>query len=136
MEIKIHQNHAARLTEKDIPFLIGLSLLGLLLFLFYTWGIPFWLSLGTKQIFSLVSQEMSGRFVSGYAHPEPFYYYLPVFIIGFFPWSLFVFITFIHAIKQRKSMPATEKKQDWIQKKKLHAVCQNNAHVILKREKE
>ena len=74
-------------------------------------GYPFWLSLGTKQISSLLSQEMSGRFVSGYAHPEPFYYYLPVFIIGFFPWSLFVFITFIHAIKQRKSMPATEKKQ-------------------------
>ena len=37
------------------------------------------------------------------------YYYLPVFIIGF-PWSLFVFITFIHAIKQRKGMP-DERKQ-------------------------
>src|SRR3989339_671782 len=86
---------------------------GFLLFLgiICAWGIPFWLSLGTKQISSLLSQEMSGRFVSGYAHPEPFYYYLPVFIIGFFPWSLFVFITFIHAIKQRKNMPATEKKQ-------------------------
>ena len=86
---------------------------GFLLFMgiICAWGIPFWLSLGTKQISSLLSQEMSGRFVSGYAHPEPFYYYLPVFIIGFFPWSLFVFITFIHAIKQRKSMPAEEKKQ-------------------------
>jgi 4-amino-4-deoxy-L-arabinose transferase-like glycosyltransferase len=86
---------------------------GFLLFLgiICAWGVPFWLSLGTKQISALLSQEMSGRFVSGYAHPEPFYYYLPVFIIGFFPWSLFVFITFIHAIKQRKNMPATEKKQ-------------------------
>ena len=86
---------------------------GFLLFLgiICAWGIPFWLSLGTKQISSLLSQEMSGRFVSGYAHPEPFYYYLPVFVIGFFPWSLFVFITFIHAIKQRKNMPAEEKKQ-------------------------
>jgi len=27
-----------------------------------------------------------------------------------------------------------QKKQDWIQKRKLHDVCQNNAHVILKRE--
>ena len=86
---------------------------GFLLFLgiICAWGIPFWLSLGTKQISSLLSQEMSGRFVSGYAHNEPFYYYLPVFIIGFFPWSLFVFITVIHAVKQRVSMPATEKKQ-------------------------
>ena len=47
---------------------------GFLLFLgiVCAWGIPFWLSLGTKQISSLVSQEMSGRFVSGYAHPAPF----------------------------------------------------------------
>lgn len=75
------------------------------------WGIPFWLSLGTKQIFTLLSQEMSGRFVSGYAHPKPFYYYLPVFFMGFFPWSLFVFIPFIHTLKQRRSMPAEEKRQ-------------------------
>ena len=27
-----------------------------------------------------------------------------------------------------------QKKQDWIQKRKLHAVCQNNAHVMLKGE--
>ncbi|MBM2835510.1 MAG: hypothetical protein HW406_2671, partial [Candidatus Brocadiaceae bacterium] len=27
-----------------------------------------------------------------------------------------------------------QKKQDWIQKRKLHAVCQNNAHVMLKKE--
>ena len=72
-------------------------------------GYPLLAIPGYKQISSLLSQEMSGRFVAGYAHPEPFYYYLPVFIIGFFPWSLFVFITFIHAIKQRETMPATEK---------------------------
>ena len=27
-----------------------------------------------------------------------------------------------------------QKKQDWIKKRKLHAVCQNNAHLMLKRE--
>ena len=27
-----------------------------------------------------------------------------------------------------------QEKQDWVQKKKLHAVCQNNAHVMLKKE--
>ncbi|HHT9137052.1 MAG TPA: ArnT family glycosyltransferase [Candidatus Wunengus sp. YC60] len=99
---------------RDLRYLRRLWYLpGFLLFLgiVCAWGIPFWLSLGTKQISSLLSQEMSGRFVSGYAHPEPFYYYLPVFIIGFFPWSLFVFITFIHAIKQRKTMPIEEKRQ-------------------------
>lgn len=86
---------------------------GFLIFLgiICAWGIPFWLSLGTKQIFTLLSQEMSGRFVSGYAHPKPFCYYLPVFFMGFFPWSLFVFIPFIHTLKQRQSMPAEEKRQ-------------------------
>lgn len=85
---------------------------GFLLFLgiICAWGIPFWLSLGTKQIFALLSQEMSGRFVSGYAHPQPFYYYVPVFFMGFFPWSLFVCIPFIHTLKQRRSMPAEEKR--------------------------
>ncbi|MDQ1273699.1 MAG: hypothetical protein QG591_2329 [Planctomycetota bacterium] len=85
---------------------------GFLIFLgiICAWGIPFWLSLGTKQIFALLSQEMSGRFVSGYAHPQPFYYYLPVFFMGFFPWSLFVGIPFIHTLKQRRSMPAEEKR--------------------------
>ncbi|MBI2472275.1 MAG: glycosyltransferase family 39 protein [Planctomycetes bacterium] len=99
---------------RDLRYLRRLWYLpGFLLFLgiICAWGIPFWLSLGTQQISSLLSQEMSGRFVSGYAHPEPFYYYLPVFIIGFFPWSLFVFITFIHTIKQRKIMPVEEKRQ-------------------------
>ena len=75
------------------------------------WGIPFWLSLGTKQISALLSQETSGRFVSGYAHPEPFYYYLPVFMMGFFPWSLFIFITFIYVFTKRKTLPVAEKKQ-------------------------
>ncbi len=86
---------------------------GFLLFLgiICAWGIPFWLSLGTKQIFALLSQEMSGRFVSGYAHPQPFYYYVQVFFLGFFPWSLFVFIPFIPILKQGQSMPVEEKRQ-------------------------
>lgn len=75
------------------------------------WGIPFWFSLGTKQVSVLLSQETSGRFVSGYAHPEPFYYYLPVFMMGFFPWSLLIFITFINIFTKRKTLPAAEKKQ-------------------------
>ncbi len=86
---------------------------GFILFLgiICSWGIPFWLSLGTKQIFTLLSQETSGRFIGGYAHPEPFYYYLPVFMMGFFPWSLFVCISFAYIFTNRKNMPLEEKKQ-------------------------
>ncbi len=75
------------------------------------WGIPFWLTLGTKQIFSLLSQETSGRFVSGYAHPETFYYYLPVFVIGFFPWSLFMFVVIFHFFRKKKTFSKETKKQ-------------------------
>lgn len=75
------------------------------------WGVPFWLSLGTKQIFTLFTQETSGRFVSGYAHPEPFYYYVPVFLIGYFPWSLFVCAAFVYVLKKRKTLPLEDKKQ-------------------------
>jgi 4-amino-4-deoxy-L-arabinose transferase-like glycosyltransferase len=85
---------------------------GFLLFLgiICAWGIPFWFSLGTQQIISLISQETSGRFVSGYAHPEPFYYYLPVLIVGFFPLSPFLFLVFTHIIKRKNSMPVEEKR--------------------------
>jgi 4-amino-4-deoxy-L-arabinose transferase-like glycosyltransferase len=75
------------------------------------WGIPFWLTLGTKQIFSLLSQETSGRFFSGYAHPETFYYYLPVFVIGFFPWSLFMFVVIFHFFRKKKTFSGETKKQ-------------------------
>ncbi|MFN3531841.1 MAG: ArnT family glycosyltransferase [Candidatus Brocadia sp.] len=99
---------------RDFPYIRRLWYLpGFLLFLgiICAWGIPFWLSLGTKQIFALLSQETSGRFVGGYAHPEPIYYYLPAFMMGFFPWSLFIFITFIYTFMRRKTLPAEEKKQ-------------------------
>ena len=86
---------------------------GFLLFagIISAWGIPFWASLGTKQILSLFTRETSGRFVSGYAHPEPFYYYIPAFMVGFFPWSAFVFIPIAALFKNRAVTPLEEKKE-------------------------
>ncbi len=86
---------------------------GCLLFLaiICAWGVPFWVSLGTKQIFALLSQETSGRFVSGYAHPEPFYYYGSVIVMGFFPWSLFACVAFVWFVKERNTFSDEEKKQ-------------------------
>ncbi len=86
---------------------------GFLLFLaiICAWGIPFLVSLGAEQISTLLYQETFGQFVGSFSHPEPFYYFLPVFMIGFFPWSAFAFITFMYVFKKRKSMPIEEKKQ-------------------------
>lgn len=86
---------------------------GFLLFLgiICAWGIPFWLSIGSEHIIMLLTKETSGRFVAGYAHPEPFYYYFPVFFVGYFPWSLFVCVALIRIVKRRKTLTVEERKQ-------------------------
>ena len=88
---------------------------GFLLFagIICAWGIPFWAFLGTKQLFSLFTRETSGRFVSGYAHPEPFYYYVPAFIMGYFPWSAFVFIPIVSIFKNSAATPPERKKETY-----------------------
>ncbi len=88
---------------------------GFLLFagIICAWGIPFWAFLGTKQLFSLFTSETSGRFVSGYAHPEPFYYYVPAFIMGYFPWSAFVFIPIVSIFKNSAATPPERKKETY-----------------------
>jgi len=78
------------------------------------WGIPFWMFLGTKQILSLFTRETSGRFVSGYAHPEPFYYYVPAFVMGFCPWSAFVFIPIVSLFKKSVVIPPEKKKETYL----------------------
>ncbi len=43
-----------------------------------------------------------GSFVSAHPrHPAPFYYYLPVLFGGFFPWSCFLPLAFIYAVRRR-----------------------------------
>lgn len=99
---------------RDIPSIRKLWYLpGFLLFLgiVCAWGIPFWLSIGSEHIITLLIQETSGRFVDGYVHPEPFYYYFPVFLVGYFPWSLFVCVALIRIVKRRKTLTIKERKQ-------------------------
>lgn len=99
---------------RDIPSIRRLWYLpGFLLFvgIICAWGVPFWMSIGSEHIITLLAQETSGRFVDGYAHLEPFYYYFPVFFVGYFPWSFFVCIALIYIVKRRKTLTEKRKKQ-------------------------
>lgn len=78
---------------KDIGYMKKLwHLPGFLLFvgLIFTWGIRFLSDVGIKDVVAMLSTETIGRFIKGYQHPEPIYYYLKVFFLGFFPWSIFI----------------------------------------------
>lgn len=66
---------------------------GLLLFLTITlpWHLAAWLAEGDLFWNVYVIQQHVGRFRGGdIAHRAPFWFFLPAFLVGFFPWSVFV----------------------------------------------
>ena len=78
---------------KDLRFLVRLwDPVGLTMFfmLILPWGLMFIHKVGLDTITGLVTNETYGRFVGGYQHPEPFYFYITVFFFGFFPLSFFI----------------------------------------------
>ncbi len=54
---------------------------------------------GEFGVLQLITRETAGRFLKGYRHPEPIYFYLKFFPILFFPWSIF-FILNIGKLKE------------------------------------
>jgi 4-amino-4-deoxy-L-arabinose transferase-like glycosyltransferase len=48
-----------------------------------------------------IKQNLGSFLSSDTQHPEPFYYYIPVLFGGFFPWSCFLPLAFIYAIRNR-----------------------------------
>jgi len=43
----------------------------------------------------LIARETTGRFLKGYRHPEPFYFYAEFFLLLFLPWSLFFLVNIL-----------------------------------------
>ncbi len=90
------------ITEKNINFFRSLKFVFILL-LFSVIPLLWLLFVGIKigNIFSLKSlifNETIGRMFKGYAHKEPFYFYLEYFPLLYFPWS-FIFILKIYKLK-------------------------------------
>ena len=48
-------------------------------------------------------QNIGSFFSQQSRHPRPFYYYIPVLMAGFFPWSLFLPLALYRALRKRRS---------------------------------
>jgi len=79
-----------RISFLVIFFIVGLSWYLILVFKF-----------GFSEMFSLFHHETLERFFKGYIHREPFLYFLPVILLGFFPWTSFLFWIKINFLKDR-----------------------------------
>lgn len=56
----------------------------------FSWYILVLFKLGLKEGLALFHEETVERFTAGYIHGEPFYYFLPVALAGFMPWTVFL----------------------------------------------
>ncbi len=90
---------------KDLKFLNQLwSRAGCIIFAGLTlpWSLIFISNIGFNTIFKLVSHETYDRFVGGFQHPEPFYFYGGIFLAGFYPWSFFTLFAVFPFFKRKK----------------------------------
>ncbi|MEW5807205.1 MAG: glycosyltransferase family 39 protein [Acidobacteriota bacterium] len=76
------------------PFSWKSMLAGLAVFLAIVapWGFVLMAKVGVSNVISLIQTETALRYFIGFDHPQPFYFYIPLFLAGFFPWSAFFFV--------------------------------------------
>ncbi len=80
------------LMKRFSPFSTNNIISGILLFLavIVPWGVALISKEGLSKIMILLKKETMERYFVGFDHPEPFFYYIPIFLAGFFPWSSFI----------------------------------------------
>src|SRR5437016_8226216 len=94
--------------------------------LFFAIALPWYVALQIKvpQFFRFFFYEQNlQRFgTNRYQHSQPFWYYLPVFLLSVFPWVVFTVSAIGEAVKnaiarlrvQRSSEPSNEAAEDWL----------------------
>jgi len=77
--------------------------LGTLVFLAVAapWYILISLKNSDYAVYFFIQQNLMNFLASKIGHPQPFYYYIPFLLGGFFPWSFFLPLAFIRALRGR-----------------------------------
>ncbi len=99
------------LLQKDWRGLRSMKLLpGLLLTLsiILIWYLPALWKGGKQYLDETLLGHTIERFASGTSHIRPFYYYMINFPLDFFPWTLFLPVTFIHWFKRKEERKRKE----------------------------
>ncbi len=80
------------LVRRFSPFSIKNLALGVFLFLCVVapWGLTLIYHVGLPRILTILEEEIIKRYFVGFDHPGTFYYYIPILLAGFFPWSSFI----------------------------------------------
>jgi 4-amino-4-deoxy-L-arabinose transferase-like glycosyltransferase len=90
--------------QKDLHFIRQMQI-GWGLIIFVLIAAPWYILISLKNPayagYFFITQNL-GSFLSAEArHPEPFYYYIPVFFGGFFPWSCFLPLALVYTVRRR-----------------------------------
>lgn len=88
---------------KDVGFIKQMKLgWGILVFL--TVAAPWYILISLKNpeyaSYFFIERNIGSFLSATKRHPEPFYYYIPVFFGGFFPWSCFVPLAVFYAVRR------------------------------------
>lgn len=80
------------LMRRFSPFSIKHFLFGSLLFLCVVapWGLILIYKVGLPRIMDMLEKETIKRYFVGFDHPGSFYFFIPILLAGFFPWSSFL----------------------------------------------
>ncbi len=71
-------------------FLRSLPALLLFLILGFSWYGLIIVEVGFREAMGLFHKETLERFAKGYIHSEPFFYFIPMVLAGFMPWTVFL----------------------------------------------
>jgi hypothetical protein len=80
------------LMRRFSPFSIINLMFGAFLFLsvLAPWGLTLIYHVGLPRILNILERETIERYFVGFDHPGSFYFYIPIMLAGFFPWSSFL----------------------------------------------